>query len=58
MNKTAVSSAERIRMLNADEMKQISGGSVVNFLLRFASWGTSYFFNMGVREGRTTRAQL
>lgn len=43
--------------LSDDEMKNISGGFLQS-LVRFAVRGASYFFNMGLHEGRRMRDLL
>lgn len=47
-----------LRPLSTDEMQKIYGGSIADYLMKFAAWGANYFFNMGVREGRRMRALL
>lgn len=48
-----------VRALSEKEAKEIRGGStLVQYLVKFAAWGTSFFFNMGVQEGRKTRALM
>jgi len=58
MNKSEFRHAGSIRLLEETEMKNIKGGSIVNYLMKFAAWGAGYFFNMGVSEGRKMRALL
>ena len=58
MQKLVVERRTEFRLLTADEMTETRGGSVVDYLMKFASWGASYFFHMGVQEGRRMRALL
>lgn len=58
MEKPRSNGKAELRPLSKQEMLNVSGGSVVSFLVKFAQWGATYFFNMGVREGKKMRAQL
>ena len=58
MKKPEFDESADIRMLKSEELASIKGGGVVDYLVKFASWGAGYFFQMGVREGRRMRALL
>lgn len=58
MNKPGNAGMEEFCPLNDDELKCIAGGSIADYLFKFASWGAGYFFRMGVQEGRKMRALL
>jgi hypothetical protein len=43
-------------VLSREESQQVKGGNGwMQLLLKFTSYGVTYFFKMGVREGRRMR---
>ena len=59
MDKKRYPHTEGMRVLSREETQCISGGSALfQYALKFIAAGIAYCYNMGVREGRTMRAQL
>jgi hypothetical protein len=44
--------------MSMQEMKKTSGGGLFDVVAHFIMSGTTYFYRMGVREGRVTRSQM
>lgn len=47
-----------ITMLSRAEMQSISGGSLVETVVKLVLSGAEYFFYMGIREAKRMKAQL
>lgn len=45
-------------MLSRAEMQNISGGSLVETLVKLVISGAEYFFRMGITEAKRMKAQL
>ena len=56
MSESRFPPGEGLRVLSREEALQVKGGNGwLQLLLKFTSYGVTYFFKMGVREGRRMR---